>query len=112
MEPMRWGCFPTPQTQKKEVRNLTSHFDTTKLGKVTKMNPKWSPRDTQIRQKLVKNLLWLQGVSFGVSWAAPAHQNEPKAAKMIPQGPENIGIGSKTAAKNAIVPPFQKTTPR
>ena len=57
------------------------------------MNPKRVQERPKIRQKLVKNLLWLQGVSFRASWAAPGHQNEPKGTKMTPQGPQNIGIG-------------------
>ena len=123
IQPLPWGCLSTPNTQQKEVRNLTSHFDTKKLGKVTKMNPKRSPRRPKIHQKLVKNNLWLQGVSFRASWAAPGHQNEPKGPKMTPQGPQNIRIGVQNTSqkcdsdtlsgthikvnKNTTAPPLQ-----
>ena len=77
--------------------------------KILQSGPQERPK---IHNKLTKNNLWLQGVSFGASWAARGHQNDPKGRKMTPRVSRIQVLDSETGPKMVIVTPFQTPTPR
>ena len=47
-----------------------------------------------------KNLSFSSWVSFGVTWGAPGHRNEPQGAKMLPRDPKINVLVSKTSLKS------------